>query len=302
LDIAARFADYDVVLRPDRDEAEWWAGAPSVARGKDGTFYLAGRMREGQSQRSRRGYEVRLLASADGVRFEPVASIGREGLPIHGFERPAIVRDPATGRFRLYLCGQWEGGPWAILRLDDADDPARFDASTCRPVLRPGPDTAGATSLKDPFIRHVGGCWHMLVIGLLDDRERAFHFVSDDGDAWSPVGDGPAFELAGWHDFFTRPACLVPMAAGWLMVYEGSNAAWHDPVYNIATGLAWTHDLRTFTDLTPDAPLLTSPTPGTYRTWRYSHWLWVGDELWAYAEVACPNDTNEVRLFRLPRE
>jgi hypothetical protein len=23
-------------------------------------------------------------------------------------------------------------------------------------------------------------------------------------------------------------------------------------------------------------------------------------ELWAYAEVSCPNDTNEIRLFRLP--
>lgn len=38
-----------------------------------------------------------------------------------------------------------------------------------------------------------------------------------------------------------------------------------------------------------------------FHTWRYSHWLWVGNELWAYAEVAKPNETNEIRLCRLSR-
>ena len=40
-----------------------------------------------------------------------------------------------------------------------------------------------------------------------------------------------------------------------------------------------------YVDLTPDGPLLISPTPGRLHTWRYSHWMWVKDELWAYAEV-----------------
>jgi hypothetical protein len=52
--------------------------------------------------------------------------------------------------------------------------------------------------------------------------------------------------------------------------------------------------------LTPDSPLLVSTTPGKlFRTWRYSHWMLVDRELWVYAEVARPNQTNEIRLFRL---
>jgi hypothetical protein len=67
-------------------------------------------------------------------------------------------------------------------------------------------------------------------------------------------------------------------------------------VYNIATGLAFTPDLETFHDLTPDAPLLRSTTPGACHTWRYSHWLPVGDKIHVYFEAARPNGTNEIRL------
>ncbi len=300
LDLATRFHDYTVVLEPDEDTPEWWAGAPSVARGGDGTFFLAARMREGNSPRGRRGYEVRLLRSSNGVRFEPILGIRRERIPIPGFERPALVRDAATGRFKLYLCGPWQDGPWCIMKLDDAADPANFDPKTCRPVLTAAEaGIHGLGGFKDPFITWTAGRYHMLVIGC-GRVERTYHFASDDGEAWAKVAGGLAFDVGGWHNFYTRPACLVPTGAGCLFVYEGSHSTWHDPAYNIATGLAYTLDLETFFDLTPDAPMLKSTTAGDYHTWRYSHWLRVGDELWAYAEVARPNNTNEIRLFRLP--
>ncbi len=98
LNLLSRFDAYQVVLEPDEDTPEWWAGAPSVARADDGTFYLACRMREGTSPRGRRGYEVRILRSRDGVAFEPVHAIPREAVPIPGFERPALVRDAQTGK------------------------------------------------------------------------------------------------------------------------------------------------------------------------------------------------------------
>jgi hypothetical protein len=104
----------------------------------------------------------------------------------------------------------------------------------------------------------------------------------------------------GWHDFYTRPACVVPMPVGWLFVYEGSNLGWHDPNYNIATGLAYTPDLVSFVDLTPDAPLAVSTTPGACMTWRYSDWVLDGDRLRVYFEAARPNDTNELRVAVLP--
>ena len=297
-DVVEALSRYEVVLEPDEDTPEWWAGAPSVVLTDDGTFYLAARMREGNSPRGRRGYEVRILKSADGRRFEPVNHIRREDAGVSGFERPALVTDPKTGRFRLYGCSGFERG-WAILKFDDADDPAEFDARSARPIIsedHPDDGFARVTGYKDPVVFWKRDRWHMFVIGT-DRVERIHHFTSDDGESWSRASR-PVMENDGWHNFYTRPASVLPLAVGYLFVYEGSSVEWRDPVYNIATGLAYSPDLETFIDLTPDEPLLKSTTPGDYHTWRYSHWMRVKDEVFVYFEAARPNNTNEVRLGR----
>ncbi len=121
-DIPAGFREYRVILEPDKNEAEWWAGAPSVTRDKTGTFWLACRMRTADSPRGLRGYEIRILRSSDGIRFEKAGSIRREDVPIPGFEPPALLTDPTTGKFKLYACGPWRGGPWSIIRFDDVNN------------------------------------------------------------------------------------------------------------------------------------------------------------------------------------
>ena len=289
--------DYRVVLEPDENTPEWWAGAPSAVLSPQGEFYLAARMREGKSPRGKRGYEIRILKSSDGRRFTPVNHIRREDAGVPGFERPALVFDPASGLYRLYGCSPLESG-WSIIRFDDAEDPAGFKPSTARPVLQPKPGDpafARVNGYKDPFVFWHAGRWHMFVIGC-DFIERIHYFISDDGDTWRAGADNPVMENTGWHNFYTRPACVLPMHVGYLLVYEGSRIGWHDPVYNIATGLAYTADLKTFHDLTPNQPLLKSTTPGDYHTWRYSHWLPVGDQVFMFFEAARPNNTNEVRL------
>ncbi len=298
-----QFAQYLTVVEPDQDTAEWWAGAPSVCRDAEGVFWMACRMREGDSPRGRRGYEIRLLRSDDGERFEPVHSLRREDVPIPGFERPALLFDRASGRFSLYACGPYGDGPWCILRFDDAASPTEFVASTGRPVIVPDPPGAdprrnAVAGYKDPFILQARDGLHCFVIGY-DRVERTYHFGSSDGSHWEKVGGGPALGLGGWHTFYTRPASVLPLGAGCLIVYEGSHPTWYDPVYNIATGLAWSADLSHFVDLTPDEPLLTSTTPGDYMTWRYSHWMWADGALLVYAEVARPNNTNEIRMWRV---
>lgn len=301
-DIAEQLERYDVVLEPDEDTPEWWAGAPSVVRGGDGTFYLAARMREGQSPRGKRGYEVRLLESADGRAFKTIHRITREDAGVAGFERPALAVDSESGKFRLYGCAGLEGG-WAILKWDDADHPAAFDAATAQPVLREQHAKDGFARVdgyKDPFVFQDGGLWRMFVIGH-DRVERIHHFTSRDGAAWDRAAF-PVLENTGWHNFYTRPACVMPMRFGYLFVYEGSQIGWRDPVYNIATGLAYSPGLETFIDLTPHEPLLKSTTPGEYHTWRYSHWLPVDDKIFVYFEAARPNRTNEIRLAILDTE
>lgn len=288
---------YEVILEPDENTPEWWAGAPSVTRGDDGVFYLAARMREGRSPRGLRGYEVRILKSADGRRFEPIHHIRREDVGVSGFERPALVRVRETRQYRLYLCSGYERG-WAILKLDDADDPTQFDPRSARRVLWedwPDDGFAHVKGYKDPFVIRVGDTWHLFVIGT-DLVERIWHFTSEDGERWALTTHNPFMENAGWHDFYTRPACVLPLAVGYLFVYEGSHVSWRDPVYNIATGLAYSADLATCVDLTPRAPLLVSTTPGDYHTWRYSHWMAVEEQVYVYYEAARPNNTNELRL------
>ncbi|HEO71366.1 MAG TPA: hypothetical protein ENN80_08885 [Candidatus Hydrogenedentes bacterium] len=295
--IVEALADYEVVLEPDENTPEWWAGAPSVLRDNDGAFYLAARMREGRSPRGKRGYEIRILKSDDGRRFRPIQRITREAVGVPGFERPALVRDPNSGAYKLYGCAGLDDG-WAILVFDDADAPDAFDPASMRPVLKanaPQDGFAHVMGYKDPFVLWAGGRWHMFVIAF-DRIERIRHFVSDDGEVWAPASDRPFMENSGWHNFYTRPACVLPMAVGCLFVYEGSTIGWHDPPYNIATGLAYSPDLESVVDLTPDAPLLKSTTPGQYHTWRYSHWLTVGEHVYAYFEAARPNNTNEIRL------
>ncbi len=295
--ITEAIRSYQVVLEPDRDAPEWWAGAPSICLAPDGTTYLAARMREGMSPRGRRGYEVRLLESRDGRRFRVINRISRSEAGVPGFERPALVRDPQSGLYRLYGCAGLDRG-WAILRWDDASNPAEIDARSARPVLRAhyaDDGFAHVMGYKDPFVFWDGAQWRMFVIGY-DRIERIWQFLSEDGETWRPAAGGPAMPNDGWHNFYTRPACVVSLAVGYLLVYEGSNLNWRDPVYNIATGLAYTPDLVAFHDLTPDEPLLKSTTPGDCFTWRYSHWLRVGDEIRVYYEAARPNNGNEIRL------
>ncbi|HOL96372.1 MAG TPA: hypothetical protein PLH79_18650, partial [bacterium] len=262
--IIQRFDGYDVILKPDQQEPEWWAGAPSVVRDARGVFWLACRMRDAVSPRGLRGYEIRILQSEDGVRFQTARRIPREAVPIPGFERPALVIDPRSGKFKLYACGPWQGGAWSIIKFDDVEDPARIDPASARVVMAPYdksfPRDTPPEGYKDPFIFHAEGRYHAYLIGQLRGTERIYHFISEDGDQWQSAGRPyePIMDLTGWHNFFVRPACVVPLGIGYLFLYEGSNVEWRDPVYNIGTGLGFTFDLHQIQDLTRDAPLLLS--------------------------------------------
>lgn len=306
--IPQKFSQFDVILKPDEDAAEWWAGAPSVVRDKQGVFWLACRMRSPRYPRGLRGYEIRILKSEDGIHFDRVHVIHREDVPIPGFERPALLLDPHTGKFKLYVCGPWRGGPWCIIKFADAVDPIKFDPSSAKPVIQPPQKRyerdVSVKEYKDPFIFYTNQQYHGYVTGYIRRNERIFHFVSNDGEDWQPVGDinQPVLDLTGWHNFFVRPASVLPLGVGYLFIYEGSSTQWYDPVYNVVTGFGFTFDLHNIVDLTTASPITVSTTPGKFYTFRYSHWMWVDGEIWIYAEVAKENDAHEIRLFRLKAE
>ncbi|MCK5853302.1 hypothetical protein KAH27_09775 [bacterium] len=303
--IASNFEKYNVILEPPKNEPDWWAGAPSVVRDEKGIFWLVSRMRTAEGTRGYRGYEVRILKSSDGVHFKNYHVIKREEVPIPGFERPALLIDPKTKKFKLYICGPWQNGPWSIVKFDDVSDLKNIDYSSARPVIqrpeRRYPRDISVKEYKDPVIVYAQGKYHCYVTGYIRRNERIFHFQSDDGESWSPVGDvnQPIMDLESWHNFFIRPSSVLPLGIGYLFVYEGSSTQWYDPVYNIGIGLGFTFDLHHITDLTKDSPIAISTTPGDFYTFRYSQWLWVDGQIWVYAEVSRPNNSNEIRLFKI---
>ena len=303
--IADKFINYDVVLKPDKDAAEYWAGAPSVVRDEKGIFWMAARMRSPEYPRGLRGYEIRILRSEDGINFNKYHSILREEVPIAGFERPALLIDPVTQKFKLYACGPWQENPWSIIKFEDVDDLKKINPGSAHLVITPPAKQyerdVSVTEYKDPFIIFAEGKYHCYVIGYIRRNERLFHFISDDGESWTPVGDvnQPIMDLSGWHNFFIRPASVLPLGIGYLFVYEGSSTQWYDPVYNIGTGFGFTFDLHNIADLTTESPMLLSTTASDFYTFRYSHWIWIDGEIWVYAEAANENRSHEIRLFRI---
>ena len=121
-----------------------WAGAPSAALDDDGAVLLAYRVRDVE----RRGAAVVVARAADGERFAPVATLGKDRFGAESLERPALVR-LADGRWRLYVCCATPGSKhWWIDALDAAD-PAALAGAEARTVV-PGDERTG---VKDPVIR-----------------------------------------------------------------------------------------------------------------------------------------------------
>lgn len=297
-------------MKPDKLELGWWAGAPTICKLDDHTFLLAVRMREAVSPRGRRGYEIRILKSEDGIHFETIHQIKREDANVPVFERPALIKAPDNNLW-LFGCSEIDG-LWGIWYLDPAVDATQLDPKTLKRIELPLPKhfeytadekkqdsthhSAFNIQFKDPFIFiDESGVRHMFVIAF-DRIERIYHYKSKNSLQWEICEPCPVMENSGWHNFFTRPSCVLPLSVGYLFVYEGSNIFWHDPVYNIATGLAYSPDLVSFTDLTPSSPLIQSSTPSEYRTWRYSHWIHHNNAIYVYFEAANSDGTNETRV------
>jgi hypothetical protein len=135
----------------------------------------------------------------------------------------------------------------------------------------------------------------MYVVGI-DRIERMHHFRSYDGQLWEHLDPLIFLDNSGWHNYSTRPSAILPLAVGYLFIYEGAHHTWNDPDYNIATGLAYSPDLMRCIDLTPDYPLLMSTTPGEYFTWRQSCWRIWRNKLYVYFEAVLPYNSTEIRL------
>jgi hypothetical protein len=245
-----------------------WAGSPSVFLA-DGEIFLAYRMRTARD----RGYAIEVARSADGVRFEPIITIGKDEMRAESLERPALCVGP-DGSWRLYLSCATPGTKHWRVEIIEAAAPDAFDPRTSR-VLLPGD---GAYAVKDPFILRHDGSWHLwasvhpLAEADHTDRMTTEYATSPDGLNWTWHGTALAPRPGEWDARGARVASVRAEAGGFTAFYDGRATA--EQNCEERTGLAFGMLPGALSAL-GDAPVAESFAPG--RGLRYLTSVALGD-------------------------
>jgi len=189
-----------VVIAPPGPGWGYWAGAPSAALGDDG-IYLAYRLRRPIG--AGRGYATTVARSADGVRFETVATIhsddvGAERLVVVPGDAKTGVKDPV-----ISLNGTWQ--MWAC----------------CHPLA----DPAEADQMVSDYATSSDGIdwtWHGTALsgrpGYWDSRGARISAVCQDGESVVAFYDGRASAAENYEERTgvatgNDPASLVALGA-----------------------------------------------------------------------------------------
>jgi hypothetical protein len=211
-----------VAVSPPGTGPGHWVGGPSAVV-TDSEIFLAYRLRRPVGQG--RGYAVAIASSADGVRFETIALIGKEQLGTDSLERPELVRLP-DGRWRLYLSCATPGTKHWRVEATEAAHPAEFDVRW-RDVVLPGDPRKRA--VKDPVIMHHDGQWHMwatvhpLADPLETDQMSTEYATSTDGMSWTWHGTALSGRPGEWDSRGTR-VTTVRFGANTITAYYDGRA------------------------------------------------------------------------------
>jgi hypothetical protein len=296
-----------VVRAPERAEPGHWAGAPSVLR-DGGRFWLTYRERRPRGAPTERGWRCAVAVSDDGIRFDDVWEVRKDGLETDSMERFCLSRG-ASGFTLLLSFVDPVDGRW---RLDvvEASDPARFDVATRRPVLTAG--STGTEGVKDPVLVRAPDGEHLFVSYAaarpdLPAFAHATHDIYNVGATTHPTGlatragRGEPFTWLGevlsvgdgWDRYQARIGSVVATDDGWLATYDGS--ASHEENYEERCGLAVSRDLRRWESRTPGEPWLSGS--GATGSVRYVDLHRIDGDWWIWAEVTRPDGAHELRVF-----
>lgn len=290
--------DAATILQPEGSSEGYWVGAPSV-HGADAGTYLAVRKRTPQN----RGHTLVIYERTGTLTYEPVVEFEAADFGAVSLERPALLTDPETGAWKLYLSADQGSNQWSILKLEDVTSPQSFDSGTANVVLEPRPGTTDGETVKDPYVLHHGDRYYMFYAGYDGQSEQAHLATSADGESWSRAAANPVLGRGYWHDFHTRITCIVPAPDGadWLVFYDGSGTEDYQNTWNLRTGVAVSADLTTISDVTTSGPAYAAPAPdgqsaaGRYQTFRYVDILASDNQWTVFYEAARDDDAFELR-------
>jgi hypothetical protein len=280
------------VLEPPGRGRGWWAGCPSVLDDGDRVL-LAYRLRRPRGLDDDRGYECRIAASTDGVRFDDVWSVTKGELRSTSMERLCLRR--VGGRYLLYVSYEHpDDGRWRI-DVCAAERPDAFDVRDARTVLTPAATETDA--VKDPYVVRVGDELLMYVSTFLTAAGPAptSLAVSTDGVAYE--WRGTVFDVgAGWDGYQARLSAVVPTRDGYVGFYDGAGSPDEDTEERL--GLAVSDDGRTWDRVSVAVPWLVSPHASG--SLRYPDVLVRDGEWWVYYEYARADGSHELRVDRVP--
>ncbi|MBI3969708.1 MAG: hypothetical protein HY332_00345 [Chloroflexi bacterium] len=305
-----------LVVGPPGDGPGFWAGAPSALRDPvEGRFYLSYRLR--RPLRQGRGGVTRVAASADGRRFDTIWEATKEQFESTSIERSCLVKGD-DGVWRLYV-SYVDGatGKWRIDLLE-APTPDGFAPAQRREVLTA--DDVNAEGVKDPYVLRVGLAWYMFVpygpratvapasnhealhggdTGNVFATGRILHAtglaVSADGIHFRWLGDAVTTGGPGsWDRSVARVSTVLHTPPVFTVFYDGRTG--DGDTYEDTTGYAVTLDLRTFTKVTVDGPLLHSPHASGCL--RYLDTVHIPEQrrILYYYEMARPDGAHELRM------
>lgn len=305
-----------VICEPAGSGEGYWVGAPGVFYDAETQeTYLSYRIRRPRGVEPDRGAETVLTVSRDGFDFKTIWQGHKDQLNSASIERCAIGRlddggwvltisyvDPADGRWRIDTVS--------------ADRPDNFDLAKRQTALTAA--ALGVEGVKDPYIFRVGGMRHMLASFAFTAAESsheqlhgtldAFNTgrivsatglaVSPDGLNWDWQGAvfAPNSENQGkWDGYCRRIGCLLRRDGLWLGLYDGSADVSEN--YEERLGIAYSADLRSFYNTTPDRPWLT--TPQGHGALRYFDAIPLRDKTRLYYEMATPEGHHDLRMIEV---
>jgi len=270
------------------DADGYWVGAPYVFYDYGtGEFWMVYRWRDPDN----RGYKITIAKSTDGINFTDVKSITKGDLGFNSIEKASLIRDPVSGKYKFYCCGD-DGTGWDIYKLDDVDDPADLDPATKTKVVARGASSEwDDVYVKDPHVFYIGGYYFMLYAGRGDSYEKGGIAMSKDGDSWTKYADNPIIDTgaaSSWDAGIAKPTTVVMLGGVWCIYYNGlPSLAATSP--DQAQGLVvWVNPLSgTPVKLTDTAPLFGTKT-------KYLDIVIVEDTIYCYYEYMNPDESEDL--------
>jgi hypothetical protein len=256
-DLSAPFstsAVSQVVVAPERPGPGSWAGAPSALL-HDGLIYLAYRLRRPIGQG--RGFANVVARSRDGVRFETIATLGKDAFGAESLERPALAVT-GDGTWRAYISAATPSTKHWRVDLVEAATPEGLATAAPRTIL-PG---SAELAVKDPVVVQHEGRWHLwaschpLDDPAATDRMTSEYASSDDGVAWTWHGTALRGRVGSWDARGTRVTAVRLDRAHPIAYYDGRATA--EENWEERTGVARIVGLGSF-EAIGDAPVAMSP-------------------------------------------